>query len=338
MDKKYKVVTCASYGNTGSGVVTDFLQEFNNIGSYGDYEFRFLQDYDGISTLEDALINNYHRLNSDIAIKNFIRYIDFQCGDLTSKRYEKFFKGEFERLAYSYLNELIDAKWPGYWEQYQIYKPFLYRTLIYKIIPRLLRSLDFKHRYLGSYYLPSVPMYFSAPDRDKFISATRKFMNGICFKFDPNHNMKYLFFDQIVPPTNIERYLDYFDNLKVIVVDRDVRDTFIDNTFRWKERWIPYDVETFVKVNIGLRKSLMNEKTNPNILRLKFEDTIYHYDTFKKSVMDFLELDSRNHLTPLKNFNPQQSIKNTQLWKKYPVNMKDIERIKEAMPEYCYHY
>jgi hypothetical protein len=338
MDRKYKVVTCASFGNTGSGVVTDFLQEFDNIGSLGDYEFRFLQDYDGVSTLENALVNNPHRLNSDIAIRNFIRYVDFQCGDITSKRYEKFFKGDFRKLAYQYVDELIDAKWPGYWEQYQIYKPFLYRTLMYKVIPRLLREVDFKHHYLGSYYIPSAPMYFAAPDREKFIYATRKFMAGICCSFDPNQNKEYLFFDQIVPPTNIERYLDYFDNLKVIVVDRDVRDSFIDNTFRWKERWIPYDVETFIKVNLGMRKPLINEKPNPNILRISFENAIYHYDSFKKAVMDFLELESKNHSLPFKYFNPKQSIRNTQLWKQFPVNINAIKRIEEAMPEYCYHF
>ena len=72
---KHKIITCASFGNTGSGVITDYLLEFDNILNPGDYELRFLHDYDGVSTLEHALVHNFHRMNSDIAIQNFIRYI-----------------------------------------------------------------------------------------------------------------------------------------------------------------------------------------------------------------------------------------------------------------------
>ncbi|MCS2588102.1 hypothetical protein NXX15_12245 [Bacteroides fragilis] len=89
--KEFKIISCASFGSSGSGIVTDYLLEFDNIYNPGDYEFRFLQDFGGLTTLEDSLLHSHHRLNSDIAIRLFKKIIDYHSGDWTNKRYEKFF-------------------------------------------------------------------------------------------------------------------------------------------------------------------------------------------------------------------------------------------------------
>ena len=54
-----KVISCASYHGTGSSAITDFLGEFDNVCSMTNYEFRFVQDPDGISDLE---YNQYRKL------------------------------------------------------------------------------------------------------------------------------------------------------------------------------------------------------------------------------------------------------------------------------------
>lgn len=59
-----RVITCASYYGTGSSAVTDFFSEFDDIYSLGDYEYRFLQEPDGIADLEYNLIENNHRHNT----------------------------------------------------------------------------------------------------------------------------------------------------------------------------------------------------------------------------------------------------------------------------------
>ena len=100
--KDYKIVSCASFGSSGSGVVTDYLSEFENINNFGDFEFRFLQDFGGVTSLEDTLVNSYHRLNSDIAIQNFINYVEWQAGDIFNKRYEQFFHGQFKKISYDF--------------------------------------------------------------------------------------------------------------------------------------------------------------------------------------------------------------------------------------------
>ena len=70
-----RVITCASYYGTGSSAVTDLFSEFDCIDSLGNYEYRFLQEPDGIADLEYNLIENRHRHNSSDAIKRYLRYL-----------------------------------------------------------------------------------------------------------------------------------------------------------------------------------------------------------------------------------------------------------------------
>ncbi len=334
---EHKIITCASYGNTGSGVITDYLLEFDNILNSGDFEFRFLQDYDGVSTLEHALVHNKHRMNSDMAIKNFIRYIKFQSGDFTSKRYEKFFHNRFKEISFDYLNKLVDLKWDGYWEQYQIVTPKIITILKYRIFPRLIRLFDNRKYSLGK-YVPTSSMYLSMPTEIEFLKYTNQYIIDLCNGLDIENKFENIYFDQLVPPLNIQTYLRYYPNMKVVVVDRDPRDHYIDNIIKWREGWIPTDVNDYVKYYRKLREGLKTEKDDSRILRICFEDSIYKYDEFLLKVNSFLALNTKNHINPKKFFNPQLSVNNTQLWKKHKVNMSDIHQIERELSEFCYNF
>ena len=333
----YKIISCAGFGSSGSGIVTDYLREFNSIKNLGDYEFRFLQDYGGVSTLEDTLVHNYHRLNSDIAIQNFVRYIEYQSGDFLNKRYEKFFEGRFKEISYRFLDKIIDVKWAGYWEEYQILESKWSSILKYKLYPRLLRLLQGNRHYIAR-YVPRKPMYFSSLDTDYFYRCVREYMNELCEVIDPKQEYKYIFFDQSIPPTNIRRYENYCDSVKFIVVDRDPRDYYIENVLRWGEGWVPINVDKFVKLYHGMREQLKWEEDSAQVLRLKFEDAIYNYTDFTKKIKDFLELSEIEHVSPLKYFNPAISCHNTQLWKKRKVDKVILSKIEQQLSEYCYDF
>ena len=263
----YSVVSCASFGTSGSGVVTDFLSEFDNIYNPGDYEFRFLQDYGGVTTLEDCLVRSHHRLNSDIAIQNFINYVNFQCGDFINARYNKFFKGKFGEISRQFLNEIIEVEWPGYWEEYQIISPRLVSLLKYRVIPHLKQLLSGNRKYIA-HYLPHRTMYFANPSESKFVSAVNRYINRLCAVIDPQNRYKYMYFDQLLPPSNIDRYFKYFDDLHVIVVDRDPRDYYVDNVIKCGEGWVPKDVDKFITLFKGIRKKVNEGSENHNILRM----------------------------------------------------------------------
>ena len=51
-----KVISCASFRNTGSSAVTDLISEYDSVHSLTRYEFRFVHDTDGIMDLEYNLI------------------------------------------------------------------------------------------------------------------------------------------------------------------------------------------------------------------------------------------------------------------------------------------
>lgn len=337
MENTYSVVSCASFGSSGSGVVTDFLSEFENIYNPGDYEFRFLQDYDGITTLEDCLVHSHHRLNSDIAIKNFIRYVNFQCGDFTNKRYNKFFKGRFGEISKQFLDEIIEIEWPGYWEEYQILNHHLITILKYRVLPRLRRLLSRNKKYIA-HYLPREPMYFANPTEEKFHEAVKRYVNRLCQVVDPDHSYKYVYFDQLLPPTNIDRYFNYFDDLHVIVVDRDPRDWYIENVIKWGEGWIPKDLDKYIKLYKGLRDKINQENENPNILRVQFEDMIFKYDEISQKIMDFLDLSKNTHTQPFKGFDPNKSVNNAQIWKKITVDGRIISTIENELSDYLYQF
>lgn len=338
MNHNHNIITCASFGASGSGVVTDYLHEYSGIKNLGDYEFRFLQDYDGVSTLEDALIHSPHRLNSDIAIQNFKRYVDRQCGTFLNRRYERFFNGQWKKISEAFLKKIIDAEWPGYWEQYQIMEPSKFHAFVkYQLYPRILRLLAGNRKYIA-HYLPQKEMYFSAPSEDYFLNCVKEYVRELCNIVDPRHEYRYLFMDQLMPPANISKYERYFDSIKTIVVDRDPRDYYIENVLRWGEGWVPQSVEDFALLFRKHREQAKAFTDSSNVLRLRFEDAVFKYNEFENIMRDFLELDKDEHISPKKYFDPAKSVLNTRLWTKRQVDIAIIDQIEKLLPEFLYDF
>lgn len=334
----HSIVTCASYGSSGSGVVTDYLSEYSSVRNLGDYEFRFLQDYDGIATLEDALVHTPHRLNSDVAIQNYLRYVDRQCGTFLNRRYERFFNNQWRKISLDFLNKLIDAEWPGYWEQYQIMASSKFSAFVkYQLFPRICKLIQGNRKYIA-HYLPRREMYFASPSEEKFLKCVREYIDALCDTIDPASKYKYLFFDQLMPPANISHYERYFNSVKTIVVDRDPRDYYIENVLRWGEGWVPQDVEKFVTIYRKQRDQTARYTDSSNVLRIRFEDVIFHYDDFENKIRDFLKLTPEEHVSPKSMFNPEKSSNNTQLWKNRNVGNGIIKIIEELLPEYLYDF
>lgn len=336
MESKYKILACAGFGWSGSGIVTDYLLEFDNIKWPGKGEIRFLHDFGGISTLEDCLVHSHHRLNSDMAIRMFKKYVDYQSGDFLNKRYNNIFDGQFKTISYDFIDSLSEAKWIGHWEDDQVFASKAESILCYKILTRLKRFVDCNRKKIGAYY-PQHTMYYSNPDLEDFQACVKNYLNELFKAADPKHESEFLYFDQMLPPTNIDRYFAYFDDLHVVVVDRDPRDAYINNIITANESFLPSDIDQFIKVYKSNRRKI-NTNEHQNILRVNMEDTIYHYDEFSKRVNEFIGLDERNHVNRRKFFNPDVSIKNTKQWEKIEVDMDIIHKIEDGLGEYCYNF
>lgn len=333
----HKFITCASFGGTGSSAITDFLKEFDNVSSMGDYEFTFCHEVDGLSDLQHYLTDDWHRLKVDEGLFRFKRFTK-----RIEKDYNSYLNNRFGQYTDEYINALIDCSWNGYWHQQKFRLGKVEQFLQYKLPIRLRREwLKIKQRYSDYELVPyqkRQTMYFTKPNND-FFKLTQKYTGDILSSADLEGKYEYLAFDQLVPPVNVQRYLNYFQNLKVVIVDRDPRDLYILNKKFWNEGWIPTDdVETFIKWFSMMRTTLSEEIKNPNVLLVKFEDLIYNYDDESRKMMDFIGLSENNHIRRQKFLNPNHSKKNTRLWLKFDEYQDDIAKIEQKLLKYCYDY
>ena len=331
-----QIITTTGYGTTGSSVVTDLLKEFENVTSFGDYEFRWLFDIHGVRALEIGLFEHNNRQNSDYYIKSFKRYIDYLSKSITTKYYEKAFNGNFKKLSYDFVDSLIDVKWNGYWHRdimdENIIKKYLFYTerIIQKII---LRQKDSASKFYKK------TMYYAKPSREKFLYEVKKYINKLLESMELS--TQYLALDQLVPPENTSEFLKYFDNnLKIIIVDRDPRDLYLLERFEYQETWVPYqNIEDYIKWYRLIRKHRQEEHIDKNkVMFIHFEDFIYDYDNTIDKVLNFCSIDKSKWKNKRKYFNPDISIKNTKKWLVYPQAKKEVGLIEQKLKEFLVEY
>ncbi|MBL4932623.1 sulfotransferase family protein [Clostridium paridis] len=331
-----KIITCASFGGTGSSAITDLLKEFNKTVSLGSYEFSIAHEIDGISDLEHFLVNDNHRLKVDEAIFRFKKLLK-----IVSKQYSEFISN-FDEISEKYLDGLIEISWEGYWHRHMNRYSSMSRFLLFSLPAKVQRNI---YKYFlkksGYEYIPYYKrstMYYSNPDN--FYELTKEYFNDILnnLKDESSKKAEYIVMDQLVPPTNTDRYLNYFEDIKIICVDRDPRDLYTLNKKYWKEGWIPSeDVNVFIQWFKSLRKNVESNDSD-FVLRIKFEDLIYNYDEAINTIYKFTSLNSEEHKDKFKYFNPEISIKNTQVWKKHSDLENDIKLIEDQLMEFCYKF
>lgn len=331
-----RIISCASYYGSGSSAITDFVSEFEEVYSFSNEEFRFVQDPDGISDLEYNLVENFNRHNSGHALKRYKKLVKLYSGNIFGKKYEGFFKGNWKKYSDIYINELTDFTYNGWWQYDLIDKGdfFYFRK---KFLNKLLHMTFWKkypERTLNT--MKREITYCSHPTEEKFIECTKKYINDL---FSSVNNKNIIMVDQIVPPTNLKRYVRYFNDIKVVIVDRDPRDIFILEKYFWKDGIIPTNVETFCKWFKYTREHRSYENiNNQNVMFIKFEDMIYNYDITTSKLIDWLGLDVSSHYLKKKIFNPQKSMNNTQTWKKVYESKEEIKYIEKNLKEYLYDF
>lgn len=332
-----RLISCASYYGTGSSAITDFVSEFDNVHSFTTEEFRFIQDPDGISDLEFSLVENFNRHNSGHALKRYKKLVDFYGGMISGTKYEKFFCGKWKEYSYEYINELTDFTFKGWW-QFDLYDRGMFYYVRKKLINKLLHLTIWKNQPDKVFNtMKDEITYCSHPSEEKFVSATKKYINKL-FSVACN-GAETVMVDQIVPPTNLERYLRYFDDIKVAVVDRDPRDIFVLEKYVWKDGIIPAEVETFCKWYKYTREHRKHENLDTESIQfVQFEDLIYHYESTAQRLMAWLELDEKNWENKKKFLDPSKSIKNTQTWKKVDCDIEEIKYIERELQEYLYNF
>lgn len=336
------IISTSGYYATGSSAAFNLLEEYSSLdpGMFkgGDYEHVVFYTPDGLFDLEDKLLigNSIHR--SDEAIRSFINKMEL----LNNNNFDWFggyaslFGNEFKSNYEEFVNSLVDFKVSGHWHNHYgglSYNPHriigdLKRKALHEKIP-----LSFGKKII---YNADDNILYSFKTPEEFYKAGKKFVYNYfnMLKEDQNKN---LLVNHVLLPQNLFRLPNYFDeDFRVVVVDRDPRDTFIHIHNRVGHR-IPYDVESFV---LFWKKFRETEKriVDERIIRIRLEDLIYKYEETVGLIENKCKLRKEDHIRPQTAFNPAISIKNTQMFKENQNYTSEIQYIEQHLPEYLYDY
>ena len=331
-----RVITCASYYGTGSSAVTDLFSEFDCIDSLGNYEYRFLQEPDGIADLEYNLIENRHRHNSSDAIKRYLRYLKMEK-KMGYGGYDIFGKN-LDTITKDYIDGLTELKTHTWCNKDRTDKGlfFCFLDRSYSILRRLLTgNINTEKRF--SLLKDREWSYFTSISEEHFLALTREYVDMLLKSVVPEGS-KYIMVDQMVSPTNVSRYTRYFNDVKIIVVERDPRDIYLLEKVKWQWGVIPVATpEEFVTWFKITRKNEDNEDST-KVYRLRFEDLVYNYEETKNKLISFVGISKDNHSRPMTKFNPEMSINNTNMQKKIQGYEQDIKYIESHLSEYLYDF
>lgn len=333
-----KFITTTGYYATGSSAITDLFTEFDNVCSLGMYEYRFLHDPDGISDLEYNVVENNNRHNTSDAIKRYIKF----ASNAKKNGYGTYdiFEDEFEKATEAFIDDITELKAKTWWNKDRLDRGrlFCFIDRVYSYAKRLFKG-ELKTEIRYSLLSDREPAYYSAIDDETFLKAVRKYVDRL-FDFANKNKLPYVMVDQIVPPTNTGRYLRYFNDIKIIVTERDPRDIFLLERNEWKWGVIPVkDVKEYVQwFRITRRFSNPSDEDRSRVLRIQFEDLIYKYDETTAKVIEFAGIDPAHHTSPKSHFDPARSIRNTNVAKRYPGCADEIRYIESELKDYLYDF
>lgn len=335
-----RIIVSTGYMGSGSSAITDLVAEFKDCqNEFKSYEYVLMHSPNGVFDLEDKLLLGNNAIRSDEAIRTFRCHMK----KLYDKKfwwvgnYKNIIGEDFMQITDEYISSLINFNYDGFWYMHEEvnFKMFM-KLLIRKPIKLItLNKFKFKNKVLKY----NDGMKICLPTPKEFYSKSQKYIYNIIEKI--SRGSKNVILDQFLLPFNLYRVDNYFDDkLKVIVVERDPRDVFILNKYIWPERNIcipvPTNVEEFCEYYKRMRKSEIKTDSK-KVLRVKFEDLIYNYDKELNKIKKFLNFKDSDHINKKSRFNPDLSIKNTQLFnnKKYK---KEIQIIEKNLEEYLYKF
>lgn len=338
MSKQYKYIDLSGYSFTGKGAYNNLFAEFEGYHTHPyDFEFDIIRTQNGILDLYISLVEEWSPVRSSEAIRSFKKVIQSYGGNKTlldrlttnGRHYDSVFTS-FSEISEDYINSLIDSSWKGQWP-YAFEKIQKYQILIYKI----LFNLGYKKIFENDVYL-------AAPTDKEFMDKTKKYLNSI-LSSNMSLNKSTIVMNNVFEPFNPLKSMQFFDNVKSIVIDRDPRDIYLaawnytnqDGSKGWKAT-LGSNVESFVQRFKLYRNKIKNDE-NSNILRITFEDLVFQYEQTLDIILNFIEEDKSIHINKKKYFDPEISKKGVGMWKNTSKKM-EVDYIYQHLKEYCKDY
>lgn len=322
---KNSYILTAGYGWSGSSAIVDLLKEYKEIVDT-DVEFRLIRDPNGLADLRSQLLNNWDILTVDSAVKNFLRLAS-SMNHVSTKTtyglgYEKRIGSHFMLETENFIKNITSYS----------FRSNSWILNISKSKMKIVMEKIFKKMHMN--YSEGF-MYFSKCTENQFDNEVRKYLTSLF----PIIQEKSIILDQAISPVHPDQVSYFFDNAKMIIVDRDPRDVYV-NLIKGKnligaELSRSHDVNKYIEWHITYRQKRNELKKYNFIKQFQFEDLIFNYDKSVKEVEQFLGLSDKDHIAKRKYFDPDISIKNVGAWKNYPYQ-DEIRIIEKELPDYLY--
>ncbi len=324
-----KYVDLSGYGFSGKHAVIDLLREFRGFSvPHYSFEFLLLRVPGGILDLEDALVNSWSPLRSDAAIRRFKRLVR-RLGARNSLRhplslfeavgwnYNEVYSGRFFDISNRFVDRLITSSWVTDW-------PFPRSEL--SGIELFGRKLMLR---LGVRAAMDFRMYLSLPA--DFVTLAGEYLEEVLSSNVPPGTRTIVTHNSF-EPFQPHRSLKYFHNAKCIVIDRDPRDSYVQQL---TYRPMAVGVEEFVRRFRVYREATRRfSQDHPAVLRIRFEDLIFSYEETLARILSHLEESEDIHEFPGAYFNPAESRRNVGLHVSH-ARQDEIATIGRELSEYC---
>ena len=277
------IITVGS-GNSGGGAIHDYLKNRKDFVApfYGN-EFRLICDPDGINNLYKNLYQNFSINNSAIAFERFYKFSILLTkikGSVNNKR-KKIFNNNSIEIITNYLNKITYLEYNAM-PQFQYIGLNLFNKMLFKI----------QHSYLGrninliNLFQMKLPI-----DEKNFLIETRKLIMKLCEANISSKN-KNTILDQAASFWHPEDYFKYFDDLKIVIINRDPRSIFYSMLSRNSKSYPSSNVSDFVKwyKNIRNKQSKINNK---NIYFIQYENFLKNHEKESKKLNNFLKISNK---------------------------------------------
>lgn len=327
------IIGACGFGSTGSSVVTDYLKEFDGISVKDDLEFTWVSATDGLIDLERAVMTPHNRTSDSMYA--IIRFCELAERKQLAFQRRGLDPAAFQQSVDTFIDAITTTKW--YWYDNRIeykYKSkyFLQTFMKREVIPRLEKK---KGHHVHCW--PLQEMRISVMPENFYTAALQhvdEMLRGMGVDTDG-----VVALDQPFSGNNPQACFPFYKDPYAVVVDRDPRDNYVFSRTKLLGKFhnTPIDhVEDYIAYYRALRQNQPYLQSDPRILRLRFEDMVYEYEDTTKKLREFLHLPENPR--PKSVFDPELSIANTQVFKRYPQFAEDIEKIEKALPEYLFDF
>jgi len=300
------IILISGYTTSGSSAVIDLMKEIKGVKVI-EREFRILQDPDGLFDLEHKICTESNPLNSDIAIKRFSKFINtYFSNRLLSRRiglnYQKHINPDYQKITDEFIKSITKFTYDNWWWYLALeldsidYFSFRLKSLLNKIKLTRFKFIE--------------KSYFPIYDRLNYLNSARKYISDLIdYHFDDETN--HVVIDQASGPNVYSKALEYFENSKMIIVDRNLEDTkkniILDNRLIGLDsNSLDFD-DKFRYWYDTYRIGKIEDDNNKNTLIISFEDLVMNYEDVTKQIFDFLNIEPKNHLDKYKYFDPNKS-------------------------------